>query len=312
MKQIFTVTLNPAIDLHYEIEALLVGQESYAARLLCQAGGKGVNISRALTVNGEKQTAYILMGRDNSDSFESMLRRDGIDFVPFYTDGRIRENVTLHPMSGAETRISSDGYEASEASLQQIEQSLAEHTHTGDLLAFAGRCPKGMPIASVVGLLKRQVERGLRLVLDSNSMDAEALKHIRPALIKPNEHEAKTLLGEEIGSRTDAAVAARWMVEKGLAESVLLSMGGSGAAWSDGTRSLVAAVPKLAQPVSTVGAGDSTLAGWLAGLRQGLGIEDVLRRALAYGTAACLTEGTAPPDKNEIPRIEKEIVIRWI
>ena len=139
--------------------------------------------------------------------------------------------------------------------------------------------------------------------MDSNSFTPEDLTQIHPWLIKPNEQEIVSFLGMPVENAQDAARAAGELVRRGVAEEVMISLGGDGAVWSDGQDSLMLSVPKLAHPVSTIGAGDSTLAGVLHATARGLDRETVLRTAVSFGTAACMTEGTLPPRPEDVAAV---------
>lgn len=312
MKDIRTVTLNPAFDLHYQMEHFEAKKENYVQSILCDAGGKGINISRALTVNGVENTAFVILGEENGATFEGQLRRDGLHCVPLYTEGRIRENITLHPADDKETRISLDTFRVSPEMLTKTEEALLRNAKAGSLLAFAGRLPKGIEKTDAIEFLKRRIAAGERVVVDSNSLTPEDLAAIRPWFIKPNEQEITAFLGGGVNDPTDAAEAACELVTRGVAEEVMISLGGDGAVWSDGKRKLILTVPRLEHPVSTIGAGDSTLAGLLAATAQGASVEDALANAVAYGTAACMTAGTLPPRPEDVKRVLTEVKVTEI
>lgn len=309
MKQIKTVTLNPAFDLHYYMESFEAKRENYVQSVLCDAGGKGVNISRALSVNGTYNTAYLILGEENGAAFEAQLRRDRLNFVPLYTEGRIRENVTLHPAHDKETRISLDTFSVSPKMLDRMSEALHQGSNEDCLLAFAGRLPRGIEKDRAIAFLKSQIQSGAKVIVDSNSLSPEDLQEIRPWFIKPNEQEIEAFLGRSVTDARDAAHAAKELVEKGVAEEVMISLGGDGAAWSDGLRMLILAVPRLEHPASTIGAGDSTLAGLLAATAKGADAKEALRTAVAYGTAACMTPGTLPPRPEDIAAVLAQVTV---
>lgn len=307
MKQIITITLNPAFDLHYQMEKFEARKENYVQGILCDAGGKGVNISRALRVNGVDSTAFVVLGEENGAAFESQLRRDGITYEPLYTAGRIRENITLHPAGDKETRISLDTFRAEDALLEALDEKLSATCHKGDLMAFAGRNPKGMEKQAVIDFLKKQIAAGMRVIVDSNSLTPEDLMQIHPWLIKPNEQEIAAFLGTTVSDLNEAAEAAKALVGKGVAEEVMISLGGDGAVWSNGVEKRILHVPKLEHPASTIGAGDSTLAGILSAAAEDLPIEEVLRRGVSFGTAACMTAGTLPPRSEDVAKVSEQV-----
>ena len=309
MKQIKTVTLNPAFDLHYYMEQFEAKKENYVQSILCDAGGKGVNISRALAVNGTYNTAYLILGEENGAAFEAQLRRDGLNFVPLYTEGRIRENITLHPKGDKETRISLDTFSVSPTMLDRMDEALHQGTNEGSLLAFAGRLPRGIEKEQAIRFLKAQIAAGAKVIVDSNSLAPEDLQEIRPWFIKPNEQEIAAFLGRSVENPTDAAHAAKELVQKGVAEEVMISLGGDGAVWSNGEKMLILNVPKLEHPMSTIGAGDSTLAGLLAATAKGADCKEALRNAVAYGTAACMTPGTMPPRPEDVAAVLSKVTV---
>ena len=312
MKQIKTVTLNPAFDLHYYMESFEAKRENYVQNVICDAGGKGVNISRALTVNGTYNTAYLILGDENGAAFEAQLRRDGLNFVSLYTEGRVRENVTLHPAGDKETRISLDTFSVSPIMLERMGEALHQGNADGCLLAFAGRLPRGIDKSAAIAFLKAQIERGDKVIVDSNSLTPEDLQQIRPWFIKPNEQEIEAFLGRSVKDPEDAARAAKELVQKGVAEEVMISLGGDGAVWSNGERMLILTVPKLEHPVSTIGAGDSTLAGLLAATAKGADAKEALCNAVAYGTAACMTAGTLPPRPEDVASVLAKVCVTEI
>ena len=310
MKCICTVTLNPAFDLHYYMERFEEQKENFVQKSTCDAGGKGINTSRALTVNGIENRAYVVLGEENGASFEAALRKDGIRYFPLYTPGRIRENITLHPQGERETRISMDTFEITSSLLEKLEAELRPILSPNCLLSFSGRLPKGIAKQDVIAFLRRVIATGTRVIVDSGSFTPQDLRQIHPWLIKPNEQEIVAFFNQEIHSSKQAASAAAELVRQGIAEEVMISLGGEGAVWSDGIRSLILQVPKLQHPVSTVGAGDSTLAGLLAGYARNFFLEERLRLAVSYGTAACMTAGTMPPLPADIERIFKQVCVK--
>ena len=213
MKKIITVTLNPAFDLHYTLSHFQTERENYVESVASDAGGKGINVSRALTENGIENTAYVVLGRENSASFEASLQRDEINYIPFYTEGRIRENLTIHPTDAKETRISLDNFSIDANLLNYLSSRLSRELDEDTLVSFSGRLPRGVEKAKVVAFLRGIISSGAKLVIDSNSFSTEDLKSIRPWLIKPNEQEISAFLGREIKDAKDAAASAMELVK---------------------------------------------------------------------------------------------------
>lgn len=309
MRSIKTITLNPAFDLHFGMEKFEARRENYVQSVTRDAGGKGINTSRALTVNGVENTAYVVLGEENGADFAGQLTRDGMRFVPVYTAGRIRENITLHPAEDKETRISLDTFAPTESTVEEMERLLLSSISPDDLISFSGRLPRGITKERIIAFLHRLIATGARVIVDSNSFTPEDLIRIHPWFIKPNEQEIEAYIGRPIRDLADAATVARELVGRGIAEEVMISLGGDGAAWSNGVRRITLGVPRLENPVSTIGAGDSTLAGLLAATAEEQDSAEALRMAVAYGTAACMTEGTQPPRPEDVCSVFARVTV---
>lgn len=296
--KILTLTLNPAFDVHADAEKLTLHHENFARITAREAGGKGINITRAALAGGCPVKAFVVLGEENGADFSDSLKKDGLSVSALYVPGRIRENLTLHEKDGTETRISFPGFSADASLLDRLTEILDRTLSEGDVLALGGRAPDGLAIPALLDFLTRQKKHGVRLVLDSRSLSLDDLKKLRPFLIKPNEEEVSSYLGRTVSSLSEAGDAARELQETA-AENVMVSMGSLGAvlACPDGLFSVSA--PAL-RPISTIGAGDSMLAGFLAGIQKKAAPQDCLRLAVAYGSAACLTEGTKPPKQEDI------------
>ena len=296
--RIYTLTLNPAYDVHATATTFSAGCENLVTVTSREAGGKGVNISRALRCGGTDNTALIVLGKENGDEFKKGIEEAGITPCYLEKEGRIRENLTLHTEGAPETRISFSGFSVEESLLQEVMDAM---TLDGDtVVTFTGRVPAGIPKPAVMAFLKEIKNRGAKLVLDSKSLTPEDILSIGPWLIKPNQEEISEYLGSPIATAEEAAQKAAVFAQK--VENVMVSMGEQGAVLlRDGA--MYQAVPPKIHAISTIGAGDSTIAGFLAGTALGEDPEKCLVRAVAYGTAACLTGGTLPPTAAGITKI---------
>ncbi len=307
--KILTITLNPAFDVHCMIDNLQLHRENYVTDSVKHAGGKGINISRALSGFGVENTALCVVGHLDGDEFLKALSRDSISYKSVVTEGKIRENITLHS-NGKETRISFEGFTLTKDCTQKIYEMIEKEKCDDLLVTFTGRLCKGITNEDAVEFLLKIKGLGARLIVDCNSFTREELFEIRPFLIKPNEQEISQLLGYEIKTEAEALDAARILREGGV-ENAIVSLGSRGLVFCGGCGELKIDVPKIT-PLSTIGAGDSMIAGFVAGLSMGREMPDTLRLAAAFGTAACLEEGTNPPTKENIICIEKEIVVNGV
>ena len=309
MKKIITLTLSPAFDLHCRCDGLALYEENLAHVTSLDAGGKGINIARALTANDTPCLALAVLGEDNCDAFEKQLCREEISYKAIRRPGRIRENVTIHPQGKAETRISVSGFSADESVLAELEAEIVSYVgENGSFyLTLTGRVPDGIPMAAIHGFLLRMKGRGAAIVIDSKSFTKDDILTVRPWLIKPNEDEIALYTDAPIHSTEDAARAIFDLHRQGI-DHVLLTKGAKGALLAAAEGVLMASVPHV-EVSSTIGAGDSSIAGFLTAYQKGLTLSDCLSTAVAFGTAACLREGTAPPLPTDITSIQKEIKV---
>ena len=258
---IITLTLNPAFDMHCRADGFMPYKESLATVTSHDAGGKGVNISRALSQNGVENVALVVLGEENGDAFGEKLKAYGVHFLALRRPGRIRENITLHTEGMPETRISFPGFSADAGLLAEAENAVAPYL-AESILTFTGRVPAGIGMAEVKAFLQRAKAKGARLVIDSRSFSRRDLIEMRPWLVKPNEEEVAEYAEGRVEAHADAARAARALFDAGI-ENVMISLGGRGAVLvsAEGT---YAAAPPAITPLSTIGAGDSAIAGFLA------------------------------------------------
>ena len=274
---------------------------------LCQAGGKGVNISRALVNNGTPNLALLVLGQENAGSFMRNLDVDGVTYEAITVSGRIRENITIHT-GGTETRISFPGFRVEPNVLPQVEEKLLALVDDETVVTMTGRIAEGMAVADVIKMLRKAAAKGAKIVVDSRSFSLGDLKDLKPWLIKPNQEEISAYLGREISSLHETLAEAKSLYEAGIA-NVMISMGGDGALLVCGEGTYIAVPPKV-EVKSTIGAGDSSIAGFAACPNDSA--EMRLRWAVAYGSAACMAEGTLPPEPKDVQIILENIQLKTL
>ena len=296
--KIITLTLNPAFDVHCFVKSFAPYHENLATVTENEAGGKGVNISRALTACGVDNLAFVVIGDENGESFTKRLLADGMRYQALPVAGRIRENITVHTEGAPETRISFAGFSAPDDLLARVKSALWEEIDRETVVTLTGRNPDGVGIEETKALLRELKEKGAKVVIDSRSFTLADLLEVKPWLIKPNQEEISAYLGREIGAFSEVVDAAEELHTKGI-ENVMISLGEQGALLTCGEGVFLATPPQI-EAKSTIGAGDSSIGGFLAATIERADAKDRLRRAVAYGTAACMTEGTRPPSKEDV------------
>lgn len=304
--KIYTITLNPAYDIHAYTEHFAPYHENLANVTSRDAGGKGVNLSRALTAGGVRNTAVVVLGRENAGEFKESLAEFGQHCLYFEKPGRIRENLTLHCGDSPETRISFSGFSVDDSILDEILDVLEVDSST--VVTFTGRVSGGISMGAVKEFLSKLAAKGAKIVIDSKSFTLEDLYEVRPWLIKPNQEEVSEYFGRQVDTLETAAVAAREFTAHGIANA-MVSLGEQGALLASGEAILVANAPVVTVR-STVGAGDSSIAGFLVAASRGGDAGECLKTAVAYGSAACMSEGSQPPAQENIRCLLPTIHIR--
>ncbi|MBQ3894616.1 MAG: hexose kinase [Clostridia bacterium] len=309
--RIVTLTLNPAYDVHCACGTFYIEKENRADVTSRDAGGKGVNISRALLSSGVSSDTLVLLGDENASEFLAQLETAGLNCLPITVPGRIRENITIHPSNGRETRLSFNGFTVGGNCdvAAEVEKTVGE-LEPGDVVTMTGSLSKGIPLAYVKTLLNKYRDSGVRVVIDSGAFSQDDLIECRPWLIKPNEEEISKYIVAESLSFEDIVNWARGMNDKGI-ENVMVSLGKRGAILVSKEGVLIATPPEISA-VSTIGAGDSSIAGFIKGTVLGENSAACLKQAVAFGTASCLTPGTLPPRLGDIQDVYSRVSLEKI
>jgi 1-phosphofructokinase family hexose kinase len=308
--RIVTLTLNPAFDLHCYTKSFAPYHENLADITANEAGGKGVNISRALTESGVASKALVVLGDENGDAFRRALDADGIDCLSLTVKGRIRENLTLHTEGAPETRISFRGFSADASLLERVSAHLDGMIDSDTVVTFTGSLPSGVGVSDAKKMLLGMKAQGAKIVIDSRSFSLEDIREVHPWLIKPNEEEIALYSTHSVTDLESAATAARELSEQ-ISENVMISLGGAGAVLATEDGVFAASAPKI-EVRSTIGAGDSSIAGFIAAASEGLPYPEMLRRAVSFGSAACMTEGTRPPERDATEALIKTVEVRRV
>lgn len=277
---IYTVTLNPAIDYVMRANSINLGETNRSSGEELHLGGKGINVSLVLRELDEESTALGFVGGFTGEYLENGLKSLGIktDFVHI-SGGITRINVKLK--STRETEINAKGPSVTEDELSSLMEKL-DGARSGDTVVLAGSVPSSLPSDIYENILESLDGRGVRFVVDAEGeLLLRSLKY-RPFLIKPNLFELSQISARELKDDADIEKAARELQKMG-AVNVLVSLGEGGAILIDENGKMHrASAPKI-PPVDTVGSGDSMVAGFLSGVKNGY--EYALKLGVAAGTA---------------------------
>ena len=302
---ILTLTPNPSIDRTVELAGPLQrGEVQRVTRVVSQGGGKGVNISRAAVSAGIPSIA--VLPADKDDPFVHELLSAGIDARPSRPAGEIRVNLAVTEPDGTTTKLNSPGATMDVEHLDDLSRTLLHRAATVDWVVLAGSLPPGAPDDYYARLVTDLHDSPAKVAVDTSEGPLRALVDALPAsapdLMKPNGEELASFTGGDPdvleSDPRAAAAAAATLVERGVG-AVLATLGANGAvlvtregAWH--------ATPPPTTVVSTVGAGDSSLFGYVLGDLRRLAPPERLALAVAYGSAAASLPGTTIPEPGQV------------
>ncbi len=286
---IVTLTANPSLDRTAEVPALIAGEVLRMTHAQLDAGGKGVNVARALHAAGVGVRAVLPIGGLNGEEILRLLAADGITVDPVRIPAAVRSNITLVEPGGRTTKINEPGpnLEGDGGLLAAAVMRAAVHA---DWVVLAGSLPPGLTPSFYADLVDALHDAGVKVAVDADGPILAEVLHAGPDLVKPNAEELEAASGLPVSDAYSALAAIEALQARG-ARAVLASLGEHGAVLVDHTGAHHAIAP-AAHPRSTVGAGDATLAGFLAAGASGT---RALARAVAYGTAAVQLAGTQMP-----------------
>ncbi|GJD58006.1 1-phosphofructokinase [Methylobacterium dankookense] len=315
MSPILTLTLNPAIDQTVVLDALAPGQVHRARAVRSHAGGKGVNVACCLADWGLSVAATGVLGSDNAAPFTQVLTEKGIDDRFVWIPGETRTNLKLlDRRSGDTTDINLPGLAVTPGTLDAARAVLLDMAEAGSLVVLAGSLPGGLPPETYRDLTRRLRAREARVVLDASGAPlAAALSagpDALPYAVKPNRHELEEWAGRPLPALADVLDAARALQASGI-PLVVVSLGAEGALFLAAGGALHAR-PPATQVTSTVGAGDALVAGLVAGLHDGLALEDMARRALAFASAKLTREGASLPPRAEVEAVAATVPVEAV
>ncbi|MFJ7405450.1 MULTISPECIES: 1-phosphofructokinase [unclassified Lysinibacillus] len=302
---IYTVTLNPSIDLIVEVADFQINHLNRIERESKFPGGKGINVSRVLNTIGVPSVALGFIGGFTGIFIQNTLESEGIqtDFVKVQEDTRI--NIKLK--TGDETEINGQGPALTEQNLQDLYKKL-ERLQSGDFLILAGSIPPSLPTTFYCDLTEKYRIRGVKVVVDAGGKVLAEVLQNKPFLVKPNHYELSDLFGVPIKTMDEIISYGKKVVEMG-AENVIVSMAGDGALLFTNGEVYKASVPK-GEVVNSVGAGDSLVAGFIGTYAKEQNYSKAFQVAVATGSATAFSEDLA--SKEKIDFLLNQIIIKKI
>jgi 1-phosphofructokinase/tagatose 6-phosphate kinase len=302
---IITVTPNAALDRSLTVPTLQHGQRHRASDVLTLAGGKGINVARALKRLDHPVVATGLAGGRTGTRIVEQLTEESIlnDFVRIRQESRT-STLVVDPTSGTQTEINEWGPKVTETELEMLLDKVRYLSRSAEAVMFAGSLPRGVADGFYADAVRELNRRGVRVALDTEGEPLRLGLEAEPWLVSPNQHEAEQLVGQELFDEEDFLMALDTIAEMGARNVHITLENGCFALVREErqVRRYRAVTPRL-EPVSVVGAGDAFLAQWLNAVLDDASAEDALRLASAAGAASVLEVGAGRFDPAEARRL---------
>lgn len=302
-----TLTLNPAVDISMTIDRLIPEQKLHCSQPRYDAGGGGLNVSKAIHRLGGASTALFTSGGSAGLTLQDLVKKEGIDYELIDIDGLTRECfVVTETVPNNQFRFGTPGPILSPGEASACLARLKTMPNPIDYLIASGSLPPGLPVDFYAHIARIAKQRDIRLVLDTAGEALQAALEEGVFLIKPNLGELAHLVGVERLETVQIVEAAQSLIQAGRCQVVVVSQGPRGATLVTSNEHEFVQAP-LIEKVSTVGAGDSLVGGMVYALSQGKSFSDMIRLGVACGTAATMNPGTELFHKADVDRL-----LNWI
>jgi len=305
IKNIVTITLNPTVDKSTTVENLKPEKKLRCTPPKYEPGGGGINVSRGLARLGVKSVALFTSGGRTGGLLEQLLKEENVITSTIPTAAETRENfIVVDTSHNEQYRFGMPGEDITAAEVKDIAKIIHGLSPTPEIVVISGSLPPGIEPAFIGTLVRELKEKGAKVIADTSG---EALTEVLKEgvyLLKPNLGELSTLTGMKDLDNESADEAAKQLIDEGKAEIVVVSLGPQGAYLVSKDESIHVPAPSV-KKLSTVGAGDSMVAGMVAILAQGGSHKDMARMGVACGSAATMSTGTGLFTKENAERLYK-------
>ena len=285
MAKVATITLNAAYDLVGRLSRIEIGEVNTVETLGLFPAGKGINVAKVLKDLGVDVAVGGFLGEDNVGDFETLFKKQGLEDKFHRVAGKTRINVKITETEADVTDLNFLGYQITPEAWQQFTADSLAYCQNFGIVAVCGSLPRGVSPELFADWLNQLHQAGVKVVLDSSNAALTAGLKAHPWLVKPNHRELEAWIGHPLNSLDEIIAAAKKLKTEGIA-NVIISMGANGSLWLSDQAVIQAQPPKCENVVSTVGAGDSMVAGLIFGIEKGLSQAETLAFASAVSAFA--------------------------
>lgn len=305
--KVVTITLNPALDLTGSLQMLNPGTVSLVEKSSLHAAGKGVNVAKVLSDLGAEVTVTGFLGKDNPELFHQLFADIAVRDEFIEVEGATRINVKLVEANGQVSDVNFPGVEVSDEEIARFEQTLIRLAEDHEYFVIAGSLPRGISPQQCSKWIEKLRKLGKKVLFDSSKAALRAGIDAKPWLIKPNDEELSDFIGEHLESTTQCQQAAQTLSDKGI-ENIVVSMGADGVMWLNQGQWLHSQPPRM-NVISTVGAGDTLVAGLCWGHMQSMPKHELLRFATALSALAVSQVGVGLTSHQELENIKLKTTV---
>ena len=291
--KIITLTVNPALDKSATIEGLVPEQKLKCNNIEYQPGGGGINISRLLSRLSVETTCMFTSGGDTGKLISQLLLKESINSKTITVANPTRENfAVVDAKTGFQYRFGMPGAAISKQELLAIEKLLIAEVNEGDILVLSGSLADGMPSDYYSQLIKLFSEKKVKIIVDTSGPALSKVVNETVYLIKPNQKELALLAGKEFLTKKEQELFALELVNTNKATYVAVSLGARGAFIASKEGIFYQSTPSV-KVTSTIGAGDSMVAGLIYAIQQKLSSKEMIKWGVACGVATTMSNGTS-------------------
>lgn len=301
--KVITLTINPALDKSAKVDQVKPEQKLRCHSIVYQPGGGGINISRVLQRLGIHSNCIFTSGGGTGKHLNKLLQQEHIETEAIFTAATTRENfAVIDTSTGFQYRFGMPGTPLADDELELIKKTIAEQVTEGDFLVLSGSLAENTPADFYSSLIRRLSDKNVKVILDSSGAALKESLKEKLFLIKPNQNELAQLAGKESLSLSELEDCATDLIKTGRLEYAVVSMGAKGAFVASKSGIVHQTIPEVIVK-STIGAGDSMLAGIIYSLIKGFSPEIMLKWGVACGVSATMSEGTDLAQMDDVERV---------
>jgi 6-phosphofructokinase 2 len=303
--QIVTLTINPSLDKSTHFTGLVAEQKIRCESPRYDAGGGGINVSKAISKLGGSSICIYTSGGSSGEMLEELIKKEGIESIAIKTKNWTRENfIAFETQTKAQYRFGFPGNELSEMEQNKIVDFIS--TIKTDYLVISGSLNEGLPTDFYQKIAETAKTAAIKVIVDTSGESLRKVLETGVYLIKPNIGELAKLIGVERLELPEVEKAAVNLIDKGTAEIVVVSLGAEGAILVSKDETHFIKAPKV-EKKSTVGAGDSMVGGMVWALSQNKTLKEVIQMGVCCGSAATMNEGTQLFKREDVEVLLKEM-----